>query len=179
MNKKNIKKIYYKIRSLIKYLRYKSYLLFKSINFVEYKNINIDYSVEFFDKNKFIILPNLINREKYEQILKYSYSQPAKKNLFECSLIEHKFDLSIIADKIENARKIISNQQGLNVDVAYDEISLYKTSRIEKADSSFLWHCDGPIFTTSLIHRIGNCKKNEKRIVLTIPFLSEKNIYKI
>jgi hypothetical protein len=221
-----------KITSFNKLLKYKSFIICNSFNFKKYSNIAINYSNEIFKKNKFIILQRLIAREKCDQILNYIYSRPVKKIKLNGSLIEYEFDLTIISDEIEQVRKIISNQQGFDVDVAYDEITLYETSRIEKEDSSFLWHRDGhferyklqillsnssehsaleidlsshklnlqieyeetrfrdylpknsikftgtigdgAVFSTSFIHRIGNCKKEEKRLVLTIPFLSEK-----
>ena len=240
MFKKSIKFILYhskviKIRFIAweinKIIRYKLYIFLKSLSFKKYKDINLNNVNEFY-KNKFIIIKNFLDINKCDEIISYSLSKPSKKTSLEGSLIEYEFNINKIKTEIEEVRKIVSNQMGFDVDIAYDEIVLYETSRIENVTSSFMWHRDGhyeryklqilltrtsadsalefdigtheinlkneyeetrfkdykpvnskkfigeigdaAIFTTSLIHRAGNCKKNEKRIVLIIPFLSEK-----
>lgn len=231
--KRYVKKIisYFNFKELIKYLKYKIYIFKKSIFYKKYNNINIDYNPIVFNKNKFLIIKNLINKTICEELLRKSLEQSKIKSYFNDAIVNYNCDISLIKDKINEVKKIISNQMGFEVDICYDEITLYQTSRIENATSSFLWHRDGhferyklqilltktspdsalefdigtheinlkneyedtrfidyipknsqkfigeigdaAIFTTSLIHRAGNCKQGEKRIVLVIPFLSE------
>ena len=225
--------LYFNLQELKKYTNYKIYTFRKSLLFKKYNNIKIEYNSILFSKNKFLIIKNFISKQICEELLRKSLEKPIKKSYFDDAYIIYDCDINLIKSKINEVKKIVSNQMGFDVDIAYDEISLYKTSRIEDVTSSFHWHRDGhyerykiqilltrtsaesalefdigthqvnlqngyertrfrnhkpknskkfigeigdaAIFATSMIHRAGNCEKNETRIVLSIPFLTQKN----
>ena len=108
----------------------------KSIFYKKYNNINIDYNPIVFNKNKFLIIKNLINKTICEELLRKSLEQSKIKSYFNDAIVNYNCDISLIKDKINEVKKIISNQMGFEVDICYDEITLYQTSRIENTSTT-------------------------------------------